>query len=81
MEKTEKKYFDHFLSEAQLALATAAVIDERISLGADGEPREASKELVVLLERLLTEARKLRDHAHEWAENGYCEICGADGHA
>lgn len=33
------------------------------------------------LESGLRELKTLREHRHEWGENDYCVICGADGRA
>lgn len=34
-----------------------------------------------VLERALTQVRELRAHAHDWNEDSYCTVCGADGAA
>lgn len=30
---------------------------------------------------LQTELRQLRSHEHDWDDNSYCTLCGADGRA
>ncbi len=37
--------------------------------------------IITLCEEVSTEARQLKDHAHQWNGDDYCDLCGRDGRA
>lgn len=46
-----------------------------------GEPALSLLALRVALKDAVKHAESLRTHRHEWDNNDYCMICGADGRA
>lgn len=46
-----------------------------------GEEDDSFQLLEDQLQSALVEVRSVRHHQHEWNEDDYCDICGADGRA
>jgi hypothetical protein len=65
--------------EIKAAIRRAIREDENASLA--DEPATALHDLHAILTSAAEDVRELLDHSHQWNENDYCSICGADGRA
>jgi hypothetical protein len=65
--------------EIRAAIRKATKSDEYADLAS--EPGYALRDILYTLEAAKEDVRELLGHEHQWNENDYCSICGADGRA
>ena len=73
------------IETAALSLPNAVARSAEYAGLAGEDGRDVYKEAIDRISRALGVARRdllaLRDHRHEWSDEDYCAVCGADGRA